>query len=130
MARSTRIYTDLDLNFTANPNTGDVSKRYDENAIKNSLKNLVLTSNFERPFHSEIGSPIRNLLFENYSPMLVLSMRRAIEDLINNYEPRVEVLDVVVDPYDDGNEIQIGILFKVRNTETTLAVAVTLERTR
>lgn len=130
MSRNTRVYKDLDLNFIENPVTGDVSVRYDEVAIKNSIKNLVLTSNGERPFHSEIGSPVRNLLFENYTPMLVLSLRRAIEQLIDNYEPRVIVLDVVVDPYEDENAIQIGILFKIRETEREVAVTFTLDRTR
>lgn len=130
MSRNTRIYKDLDLNFIPNPVTGDISVRYDEIAIKNSIKNLVLTANGERPFHSEIGSPIRNLLFENYSPILILSIRRAIEQLIDNYEPRVELLDVVVDPFEDENEIQIGILFKIRETEREFVVAFTLDRTR
>ncbi len=64
MARNTRIFSDLDFNFTAHPVTKDVSRRYDENSVKTALKNLILTRNYERPFHSEIGSPIRSLMFE------------------------------------------------------------------
>jgi phage baseplate assembly protein W len=130
MSRNTRVFSDLDLNFTVNDSTGDIYKRYDEEAIKSSIKNLIMTSHGERPFHSELGSPIRNLLFENYTPMLVLTLRRAIEYVIDNYEPRVIVLDVVIDPYEEENRVDIGILFKIKNTETTLAVAFTLDRTR
>ena len=130
MGNNTRIFSDLDMNFTANPGTGDVFRRYDESAIKNSIKNLILTGHGERAFHPELGSPIRNLLFSNYTPMLVLSVRRAVEYLIENYEPRVVVLDVSVDPYEDDNEVQIGIYFKIKNTDATMAVGITLDRTR
>ena len=85
MARNTRTFSDLDLNFTAHPVTKDIALRYDENAIKTSLKNLILTSNFERPFHSEIGSPIKRLLFEPITPMLGVVVKRAIVDTVNNF---------------------------------------------
>lgn len=130
MARNTRTFSDLDMNFLANEVNGDVYKRFDENAIKTSIKNILLTSNGERPFHPEIGSPIRNLLFENYTPMLLLSIRRAIEYTLDTYEPRVQVLDVVVDPYVDENAIDIAVYFRIRNTDTTMAVTFTLDRTR
>ena len=87
MARNTRIYSDLDFNFTAHPVSKDVTRKYDENAVKTALKNLILTRNYERPFHSEIGSPIRALLFEPASPMLNVTLKRAIIDVINNFEP-------------------------------------------
>lgn len=130
MARNTRVYTDLDMNFIAKDTDGDVYKRVDQNAIKTALKNLVLTVNGERPFHPEIGSPIRNLLFENYSPMMVLTIKRAIEDMISNFEPRATVLDVIVDSNEDENEVQIGIIYAITNTEITDAVTITLDRTR
>jgi phage baseplate assembly protein W len=130
MARNTRIYSDLDFNFTANPVTKDVSRRYDENAVKTAVKNLLLTRNFERPFHSEIGSPIRALLFEPASPMLNVMLQRAIVDVINNFEPRVELLDVIVDSSPDNNSVYITIEFKLLNTEQPLTLDLTLERTR
>ena len=94
MARNTRIYSDLDFNFTAHPVTKDLVRRYDEDAVKTALKNLILTRNFERPFHSEIGSPIRALLFEPATPMLGVMLKQAIIDVINNFEPRVNLIDV------------------------------------
>jgi phage baseplate assembly protein W len=130
MARNTRIFSDLDLNFTAHPVTKDIVLRYDENAIKTSLKNLLLTSNFERPFHSEIGSPIKRLLFEQATPMLDIVLRRAIVDTVNNFEPRVELLNVDVVVEEDSNVIRINIEFKIVNTERPLSLDLVLERTR
>lgn len=130
MARNTRIFSDLDLNFTAHPVTKDISRRYDENAIKTSLKNLILTRNFERPFHSEIGSPIMALLFEPPSPMLNITLQRAIVDVVNNFEPRVDLLDVSVVSSPDENSLYVTITFKIVNTQQPLTLDLTLERTR
>ncbi len=130
MARNTRIFSDLDFNFTAHPVTKDVVRRYDEESIKASLKNLILTRNFERPFHSEIGSPIRAMLFEPATPMLAVTMKQAIIDVINNFEPRVNIIDVYVDVDSDSNAIDVSIEFKIVNTERPITLDLTLERTR
>lgn len=130
MARNTRIFSDIDLNFTKHPVTLDVVHRYDENAIKQSLKNLLLTRNFERPFHSEIGSPIRALLFENPGPMFSVMMKRSIIDVINNFEPRVSVTEVKVDDSLDTNTVYVTIEFKIVNTERPITLDFALERTR
>ena len=129
MARNTRNFSDLDLNFTAHPVTKDIVLRYDENSIKTSLKNLILTSNYERPFHSEIGSPIKRLLFEPATPMLGVVIKRAIVDVVNNFEPRVQLLDVNVQ-VSDNNSILVNIEFKIVNTERPLTLDLVLERTR
>lgn len=130
MARNTRLFTDIDLNFTAHPVTKDVTRRYDENAIKASVLNLLLTRNFERPFHSEIGSPIRALLFELPGPMFTVMMQRAIIDVINNFEPRVEIIDVRVNDASDNNAVYVTLEFKIVNTERPITLDLTLERTR
>ena len=130
MAKNTRIFSDLDFNFTAHPVTKDVSRRYDENAIKTALKNLILTRNYERPFHSEIGSPIRSLMFEPATPMLGVMLRQAIFDVVNNFEPRVQLTQVDVNVSDENNAIYITIEFKIVNTERPLTLDLTLERTR
>lgn len=130
MARNTRIFSDLDLNFTAHPVTGDITRRYDDNAIKQSVKNLLLTRNFERPFHSEIGSPIRQLLFDNPGPMFNVMLQRAVIDVINNFEPRVNIIDVRVDDYSDANEVYVTLEFTIVNTERPLTLELALERTR
>jgi len=130
MARNTRIFSDLDLNFTAHPVTGDITRRFDEDAIKQSVKNLLLTRNYERPFHSEIGSPIRQLLFDLPGPMFNVMLQRAVIDVINNFEPRVNIIDVRVDDYSDANEVYITLEFKIVNTERPLTLDLALERTR
>jgi phage baseplate assembly protein W len=130
MARNTRIFSDIDLNFTAHPVTKDITRRNDDNAIKQSVRNLLLTRNFERPFHSEIGSPIRALLFEPVGPMFVVMMQRAIIDVINNFEPRVEILDVSVNDSIDANAVYITLEFKLVNTERPISLDLVLERTR
>jgi phage baseplate assembly protein W len=130
MARNARIFSDIDLNFTAHPVTKDITRRFDEAAIKASLRNLVLTANYERPFHSEIGSQVRSLMFESPSPMLAITMRKAIIDMVNNLEPRVEIIDVAVDFSLDSNAVSISIEFKIVNTQQPLTVDIILERTR
>jgi len=130
MVRNTRIFSDLDLNFTKHPVTKDITRRYDDNAIKQSVKNLLLTRNFERPFHSEIGSPIRQLLFDNPGPMFNVMLKRAIIDVINNFEPRVNIIDVRVDDYSDANEVYVTLEFTIVNTERPITLDLALERTR
>jgi len=130
MARNTRIFSDLDLNFTAHPVNGDITRRFDEDAIKQSVKNLLLTRNYERPFHSEIGSPVRQLLFDLPGPMFNVMLQRAVIDVITNFEPRVSIIDVRVDDYSDANEVYITLEFKIVNTERPLTLDLALERTR
>ena len=130
MARNTRTYSDLDFNFTAHPVTGDIVRRFDENAVKAALKNLILTSNYERPFHSEIGSPIKRLLFEPATPMLQVMLQRAITDTVNNFEPRVDLLNVDVVVSEDTYEVYVSIEFQIINTTRPLTLDLTLERTR
>ena len=130
MARNTRIFSDLDLNFTKHPVTKDISRRYDENAVKASLRNLILTSNYERPFHSELGSQVRALLFEPATPMTRALLERSIEDLISNYEPRVQLISVQANISDDNNAVYVRVEFKIVNTERPLTLDIALERTR
>jgi phage baseplate assembly protein W len=128
--RRTRVFQDLDLNFTPHPVTNDIVRKFDENAIKQSIKNLILTRNYEKPFHSEIGSPVRALMFDLITPLTALTVKRAIIDVINNYEPRVELMEVepVVSP--DNNSLYVSIVFKIRNTERPVTLDLLLERTR
>jgi phage baseplate assembly protein W len=130
MANNTRTFSDLDLNFTKNPVTKDVTRRFDEDAVKNSIKNLVLTGNYERPFHSEIGSPIRQLLFEPATPMLGAMLKRSIEDLINTFEPRVNLIDIICVVAEDDYTIDVSIEFTILNTTAPITLDLTLQRTR
>lgn len=130
MARNTRTFSDIDLNFIANPVTGDISKKYDENAIKQSVKNLVMINHYEKPFHPEIGSQIYNLLFEPFTPLLQAMLQRAIINTINNFEPRVRLIDVEVNLNPDNNTVFCQITFRIVNTQRPITVDLTLKRTR
>ena len=130
MPSNTRQFSDLDLNFTPHQVTGDVGFKKDENAVKQAVKNLVLTQNFERPFHSEIGSSLRSLLFEPATPMTKEILRKTISDTITNFEPRVELLGVDIRYTLDDTAVDVRIRFKIKNTFTPIDVSLTLERTR
>ena len=111
-------------------NGADIVKRYDEQAIKASVRNLILTSNYERPFHPEIGTQIRSLLFEPATPMLSAVLERAIRTTINNFEPRVDLNDVQCVVNDDSNSVDVSIIFTILNTQTPQVLNLVLERTR
>jgi phage baseplate assembly protein W len=129
-----RLYDNAKLNYTAQSfkysNPADIVKRYDEQAIKASVRNLILTSNYERPFHPEIGTPISSLLFEPATPMLTAVLERAIRTTITNFEPRVDLNDVQCVVNDDSNSVDVSIIFTILNTQTPQVLNLVLERTR
>ena len=130
--RKTRQFTDLNLLFTASPVTGDVTKKTDEEAIKASIKNLITTKNYERPFHPEIGCQVYGLLFENINAVSVQIMRKTIFDVINKFEPRVGVLDVKIqaEDVDRPNDLDVEITFLILNTERPITLSTTISRVR
>lgn len=130
MARNSRIFTDLDLNFLAHPVTKDVTTQVDYQAIKASVRNLILTSNFEKPFHPEIGSPIKSLMFEPVTPILPVLIEKAIHQTIDNFEPRVQLTRVDVNFSPDNNSVYVTIEFKIINTTVNQTVNLILKRTR
>lgn len=130
MSKNSRTFTDLDLNFIANPMTGDVSSKYDSNAIKQSIKNLILTKNYEKPFHPEIGSQVNSLLFEPYTPLTKGMLEQAVRNTIINFEPRVLLQDVRVSLSNDDQTAFITIIFTIINTAEPIKLDVALSRTR
>ena len=130
MARNTRTFSDIDMNFGIHPVSKDVVHKYDEQAVKQSIKTLIMTRNHERPFHSEIGSQIRSMLFELPTPMTAALIRQQIIDTINNFEPRAKILDVTVLLAPENNGICCTITFLVTNTTTPVSIDLFLERTR
>jgi phage baseplate assembly protein W len=111
-------------------NPADIVKRYDEQAIKASVRNLVMTVNYERPFHPEIGSQINNLLFEPATPLLAALLEQAIRNTIDNFEPRVDLTDVSAFVDGDNNSVEVTIQFTILNTQTPQILNLVLERTR
>jgi phage baseplate assembly protein W len=130
ITKTTQIFKDFDLAFSAHPNTKDLVKKRDDDAIRQSIKNLILTNYYERPFHSEIGSPVRSLLFELATPLTAHTMRRGILDVIENFEPRVRIENIDVNLNDDNNSCDISIDYTVIGLQTISRIDITLERTR
>ena len=129
--RSAKIYKDLNLNFTRHPTRNDLTPLTDAAAIKRSVRNLVQYSHYEKPFHPEIGSGIRGLLFENMSPFVSNVLKRKIEDTITNFEPRVTLADVNVNSNFDTNQYEVTIEFYIDNAENELVdLSFNLERIR
>jgi len=128
--RNTRVFSDLNLLFTANPVTADVTKKTDEEAIKLSLKNLISTRHFERPFHPEIGCQIHGLLFENFNPITRQVMKKTILDVVAKFEPRVTILNVALRERIDNNDISAEITFKINNSEKPITLTTAISRIR
>ena len=129
--RNVRQWSDLDLFFSKNSTTKDVSKVTDITAVKRSIRNLILTNYYEKPFHPEIGSGVRGMLFELMSPLTAHVLTKNIENVITNFEPRARLVGVRASPDLDRNEYEVTIEFYVVNTPTELVdLTIFLERLR
>lgn len=123
-------FVDIDLSFKANPFTKDIYLKTDEDAVKTALKHLILTKNFERPFHPEIGTQVQSLMFENFSPAVKIALERTIQETIELFEPRVRLIDISVSETVMSNDLVINIVFALRNTETPITLTTLLSRVR
>ena len=129
--RNVRQYTDLDLFFAKKATSKDISKVTDIQAVKRSVRNLVLTNHYEKPFHPEIGSGVRGILFEPMTPITAHILTRKIEDVIENFEPRVRLINVIAYPNLDRNAYEVSVEFYVVNMPTELVdLTLFLERLR
>tara|TARA_B100001564_G_C20024964_1_gene396324 strand:- start:58 stop:483 length:426 start_codon:yes stop_codon:yes gene_type:complete len=128
--KSVRTFKDLDLDFTRNIVTNDVVKIEDVNAVKRSVKNLIQTNYYERPFHPELGCGIRELLFENFTPLTGIFIKRKVEEVITNYEPRARLSQVTVNEQPDRNAIGVTVYFYVMNIPEQVSVTTLLQRIR
>ena len=129
--RDAQVYKDLNLNFTRHPVKKDVVPLSGAAAIKRSVRNLVQYRHFEKPFHPEIGSGIRDLLFENMTPFTANTLARKIEDVITNFEPRALLAGVEVIPRFDENQYEVIVEFYIQNAPSEIVdLTFTLERIR
>ena len=130
ITRNVKQYRDLDLFFGRKTND-DLNKVTDIEAVKRSVRNLILTNTFEKPFHPEIGGNVRGLLFENMTHMVSAVISRKIEDSIINHEPRARLVGVKTQPDFDTNGYNVSVYFYVANAPTELVELDTfLERLR
>ena len=129
--RSVKQYSDLDLFFGKKAASNDINKVNDIQAVNRSVRNLVLLNHYEKPFHPEIGSGVRDVLFENMTPTTAHILTRKIEMVIENFEPRARLINVRASPNLDRNEYECTISFYVVNAPTELVdLTVFLERLR
>ena len=128
--RSSRIYQDLNLDFQQNTATKDIQKITDVEAVKRSVRNLINLNHYEKPFHPEIGSNLRAMLFENMTPQINALISKQIEQLIQNYEPRARVVQARTVPLFDRHAYAVTLSFQVVNSPEPVVVEQLLERLR
>lgn len=128
--KNTRVYADLDLDFTQHPLTGDLPMKYNDEAIKRSLRNLVQTYKFGRKFHPEIDSGVRDYLFEPMSLITALSIETQLKHIIEQHEPRVNLIDLEVVPDNEEQSYEINITFNTVNSIEPIQTRIFLQRVR
>jgi phage baseplate assembly protein W len=130
VTRNTRTFSDISLGFGTNPATADVVQITNEDAVKSSIRNLISTKNFERPFHPEIGCQLHSLLFENFTPVTIEMAKRMVADVLRAYEPRANILDIRVADSQDNNELVITVIFTLINSDRPVTVTTILDKAR
>ena len=130
MPRNTRLYSDIDMNFTAHPVTGDVMKKIDFSSISQSIQNILMTNHYEKPFRPDFGSNIRKLLFENIDVMNASILDQEIRNTIKNHEPRVLIEDLQVIPDYEENWYSVNMTFSIINLSAPISINFFLKRVR
>ena len=125
-----RRFTDINLMFAPHPYSKDILTKKGVDAVKASIQNLILTKNYERPFHPEIGSQVSALMFENFIPSTIAAIERSIRNTIEKFEPRAIILDVQIVDNSDSNAIDIEVTFKLNNVSLPVTVTTTISRVR
>jgi len=123
-------YSDLDLDFLRHPTTSDVSIKTGNEAIKRSIRNLVFTNFYDRPFRSYIGGHVRKLLFDNIDSFTPQHIEDSILSTINNFEPRVKDVVVRVSADFDRNGFNVELQYVIKNREEPVITSIFLERIR
>jgi len=125
-----RDFKDLDLNFTIHPVRKDINRTIGPMAVVNSIKNLILTNYYERPFQPNVGSNVRRLLFENLDNITATTLKNEIERTIANNEPRATVKAINVKADFDNNGFKVYLEFFIVNQTNPIVINFLLERIR
>ena len=123
-------FSDIDLNFDMNPITKDINTLKNEEAVKRSVRNIVLTNFGEKKFQPFFGGDVISQLFENITPFTAFEMEKAITRTILNNEPRVEALSVKANTNNDQNSVDVTVRFTIKNSQQPVILSFTLERIR
>jgi phage baseplate assembly protein W len=124
------IFKDIPISFTAHPVTGNVKSLSNRDAVKQSVKNIVLTNFYERPYNPILGGDVLAKLFENMGPLTEYEISNNIREALDNFEPRAEVDEIKVDALEDQNALNVTITFRIINDTDPVSVTVFLERVR
>lgn len=130
VTQTLKRYKDLDLNFQVHPIKKDINKTLDEVAVIYAVKNLILTNHYERPFHPEIGSNLNKLMFENMDSITVSVMRKEFEQVIKNFEPRVNIKEIEIIPEYDENRFIVKMTFYILSRTEPVTIEFFLNRER
>jgi phage baseplate assembly protein W len=125
-----RTFKDLDLNFTIHPVKKDINLLSDEQAIINAVKNIVLTNHYEKPFYPDYGSNVRRLLFDNFDVVTATALQNEIEQCLTNFEPRISIISVTVNPNYDNNAFNVIMEFTIKNISEPITINFMLQRLR
>ena len=124
------VYSDFFTDFDKHPIRNTLLRKTNVDAVKQSLRNLLLTDRGERLFQPKVGGHIRAMLFENITSQTFITMQEHIKDVIEAHEPRADVIDVIVAQTFDDHEIQVTIVFRVVNIQEPVTLELLLERVR
>ena len=126
----TVVYSDFFTDFSVNSATGKLNTKTNELAVTQSVRNLLLTDHYERPFQPGIGSNLRSLLFENFTPATELQVEAYVKEVFDNHEPRANLLEVYTIPSPDLNSIGVSIVFSIINNTVPTQMDLMIERVR
>ena len=131
MASSTAILAaDFHKDMTIVPGRADLARKINEEAVKESIRNLVLTQRGERPFQPDLGCDVRSMLFENITPQTLIMIETSIKDVIETYEPRCNLIAVDATAAADSNAVSVSIVFVLINNDTPVTFNLILDRVR
>ncbi len=124
------IFKDIPIKFTAHPVTGNLKELTNREAVKQSVKNIVLTNFYERPYNPYLGGDVLSQLFENMDSMTEYNISKNIRQALDNFEPRAIIDEIKTDPDFDGNALNVTITFRIKNDPNPITVDVLLTRVR
>jgi phage baseplate assembly protein W len=123
-------YSDFYTNFNVHPQNKRLAKYTNEESVKRSIRNLILTEKYDRLFQPEVGTRIGGLLFENMSDTTTDEIKKTVDETIQTYEPRARVLDIIVQANEPRNSYDVYIYFEVINSADPITLNLTLYRVR
>ena len=127
---ATEIYSDIDAAFVAHPVRGTLNRKTDRDAVRQSVKSLVMTNFYERPFKSDVACSLRHYLFENFSQAVKQQMENSIREVIRNHEPRARIIEILVEENPASNKLTASIAFMITSDPEPVVLDLIIEKVR